>query len=52
MFQVVGKKVGTREVSAAFGKQVGNNKMIQGGFSELGFMCGVACYSGHMLIRL
>ena len=47
LFQIVVRQVGT-----AFGKQLGGNKMSQFGFSDLGFVCGVTCYSGHMLSRL
>lgn len=36
--RLVGRKVGTREVSTTFGKQLGGSKMIRGGISDLGIM--------------
>lgn len=39
-------------VSSAFRKQIGSSKRSQSGFSDVRFMCGVACYSGPMLCSL
>ena len=52
MFQLNGRQVGIRYVSNAFGKQLGDSKMITGDISDLAFMNGVACYSRHMLSHL
>ena len=49
MSQIVGRQVETKEVSTAIGKHLGGNKKSQSGFSDLRFMCGVACYLGHRI---
>ena len=47
--RVVGRQVGTMEVSVTFGKQQGGSKMSQSGFGDFGSVCGVTCHSGHIL---
>ena len=51
MFEVVGRQVGTKEVSVAFGKLLGGSKMILNGFSELGLCVELLVIQG-MLSRL
>ena len=37
--RIVGRQVGTKEVSAAFGKQLRSNRRSRCGFNDLGFVC-------------
>ena len=50
VFQTVGRQVGTREVlGCSSGKQPCDSKRSRIDFSDLGPLCGIACYSVVMV---